>query len=145
MAFDVQFRIVDDYNRVTTRTWQNNQALVATVLTDVAVLAPLLEAIIEGGLERVVITQRSTATAFAAEAASNVDENGSIKVIGGDTFAYDFDLPMPYDTMKNPDGTLDLTLAAVTAFFAEFLTGNFRINLRNPTTIATLVSGVLDK
>lgn len=146
MAFDVRFDFLDAYNRVTTRTWHNTNALVADVLTDVGVLAGLINAISDGGLSGVTITQKSSAAAFAAVAGSSIDSNASVKVLAGDGYHYDVNIPMPIAGIINPDSTVDLTAAGVTAFFAEFASGDtWRINLRAPTDIVTLVSGVLDK
>ena len=148
MAFDVRFQFVDVYNRPTFRTWGNSNALIDDVLTDVTAIAALFNAVIEGGLVSVTITQKSTNGAFAADAATNVDDNASIKVLAGDGYNYDYNLPMPIAALINPDGTVDLTNAALIALTDVFGGGageNWTINVRNPTTIASLVSGVLDK
>lgn len=147
MAFDVTFNFVDAFNRKTTRTWNNTNALIASVLTDVTAFVALYDAIGQGGVQSVLITQRSTADAIPAEGTTSVDENVSCQVIGGDGFQYDFNLPMPLKgTIILSDGSLDTSEAGVIAFFDEFLVGdNWRINLRNPTDIVTLVGGQLDK
>lgn len=146
MAFEVTFDFTDQWNRKTTRRWYNNQALVATVLTDIAALAPLYDAVGLGGISGVVITQKSTATTLAAGGASNIDANASIKVIAGDGYKYDFDLPMPSSTILNNDGTIITDDTDLVAFFNEFATaGHWRINLRNPTDVVTIDGGSVDK
>lgn len=146
MAFDVTFNFTDVFNRRTQRTYHNTQALLATVLTDLTTIAELIDAVSLGGLENVIITQRSAAEASAAEAGSNVDENCSVQVLGGDGYRYDFNLPMPDPSILNSDGTLDTGNAAVVALFGAFASGDsWRINLRNPTDIASVIGGVLDK
>ena len=146
MAFNVQFKMVDEFGRKTTRTWGCTEATVALVLTALAVIAPLLDAITQGGLTGVNISTKDESDAFAFSSPSNVDENASITVIGGDTFNYDFDLPMPIASLRLSGGKIDVDDAAVVSFFAQFLTGGkWRINLRNPTDIVTVVEGKLDK
>lgn len=146
MAFDVTFNFSDEFNRVTQRTWHNTEALIADVLTDVTAIAALLDAVSLAGLKNVIISQRSAAEASAAEAGSNVDANASIQVEGADGYKYDFDLPCPDPSILNTDGTLDTSDAGVVALFAVFGAGDaWRINLRNPTAIATVVGGILDK
>ena len=115
------------------------------MLTEVAILAPLWDAITDLELIDVVITNRDTSDAFAGAAISSVDENTSVKVRGGDTYVYDFNLPDVPDAL-HPGESLDVTDAAVVAFFDEFDTAEtWRVNLRNPTDITDLISGQLDK
>ena len=147
MAFDVTFNFVDAYNRKTTRTWHNLQALLANALLNVTTLADLYDTIGFGGLESVLLTQRSIADASAPTALASIDENVSVQVVGGDGYRYDFNLPMPNKAgIILADGSLNTADSDVTDFFDQFASGaNWRINLRNPTDIATLVGGVLDK
>lgn len=149
MAFNVTFTLNDSMNRVTTKTWFNTNVLIADVLTDIAALSPLLQAVIQGGLLSVIISQTSTGGAFTPSAEeSNIDEGARIKVIGGDANNYSFALPMPRSDLRQAGGSLNVSDPDLVAFLAEFdgLAGNnWRINLKNPTTIATVVSGTVDK
>lgn len=146
MAFDVRFEFIDIAETVTTRTYVNNQALVADVLTQAAVLAPLFETVMMGGLNKIVLTLIDTSDAYAAGADSNVDKNASIKVTGGDGFGYDFDLPMINQDLVLPGRAIITADANIVALFAEFASGKtWRINRRNPTDIAAVIDGKLDK
>lgn len=146
MAFNVKFNIEDEFGRKTSRTWKNTGATIAAVLADVAIIGPLLDAIVQGGLTGVNISTADTATTFVASSPSNVDENASIKVRGGDTREYDFDLPMPIAAIRLAGGAIDVANAAVVSFFAQFLVGaTWRVNLFNPTDITQVISGTLDK
>lgn len=149
MAFNVTFQMYDELNRETSKTWFNTNALIADVLTDVAALSPLLQAIIQGGLSGVVITQASTSGAFSTSAEeSNIDEGMRIAVRGGDANRYSVSVPMPRNDLRQVGGSINVADPDVVAFFDEFdgLAGNnWRINLRNPTNIATVLSGTLDK
>lgn len=146
MSFNVKFNLEDEFGRKTSRTWSNTGATIAAVLADVATIGPLLGAVIQGGLTGVNISTADSTTTFADTSPSNVDENASIKVRGGDAREYDFDLPMPIAALRQSGGTIDVDNAALVLFFAEFLVGDtWRINLFNPTDIADVISGTLDK
>jgi hypothetical protein len=146
MAFNVTFNFTDEFNRKTQRTWHNTQALIATVLTDLTTIAALIDVVSLAGLDGVVISQVSDAENSAAEAGSNVDANLSVQVEGADGYRYDFNLPCPDPGVLNADGTLDTADAGIVALFGAFAGGDsWRINLRNPTAIASVIGGELDK
>lgn len=149
MAFEVTFQMYDELNRETTKRFYNANTLIADVLTDVAALSPLLQAIIQGGLSGVIISQASTGGAFSPSAEeSNIDEGMRIAVRGGDTHRYSVGIPMPRNDLRQAGGVINVADPDVVAFFAEFdgtAGNNWRINLNNPTTIATVLSGTLDK
>lgn len=149
MAFDVTFQMYDELNRETTKRFHNTNALIADVLTDVAAMSPLLAAVIQGGLSGVIITQSSTGGAFSPSAEeSNIDEGMRIAVRGGDNERYSVGIPMPRNDLRQAGGVINVADPDLVAFLAEFdgLAGNnWRINLKNPTTIATVLSGTLDK
>ncbi len=146
MAFNVRFKFVDDHGRNTFRTYHNTQATIALVLTQVGVLAPVIDAAIEGGLTDVLISQVSTADAFAQAVDANIDTNGSLKVLAGDGFNYDFNVPMILPSLVLAGGVLDTDNVLLTNLVAEFASGKtWRINLRNPTDITEITGGSLDK
>lgn len=145
MSFRVRFNFRDSRARTTSRTFVNTQALIATVLTDIATLAALWDTVTDLELVDVVATQVDATEAFAGAATSNVDENTSVKVQGADGRIYDVDLPDLPDA-QHPIAALDITDAAIVAFFDEFAVGNsWRVNLNNPTDITAILSGMLDK
>ena len=142
---NVKFNFIDSRGRTISRTLWNTETTLAAVLTETAILAPLWAALTDLELTDIVITNRDTSDAFAGAAISSRDENTSVKVTGGDTYVYDFNLPDMPDAF-HPGESLDVTDAAVVAFFDEFDSAEtWRINLRNPTDIVNLISGKLDK
>lgn len=142
----VRFNLVDEFGRKTTRTWFNDEPLVAAVLSDVAIFAPLLDAVTQGGLTGIVITFSDAADAFVATSPSNIDENASLQVAAGDARNYDFDLPMPIAALRLGGGVIDVSNAALISFIGQFLLADaWRININNPTDIVSLTSGTLDK
>lgn len=145
MAFDVRFEFKDEKNRVTTRTYHNDLATVALVLAQAAVIAPLFDTVIMGGLNKVVLTQVDTSDAFVALADSNTDKNASIKVTGGDGRGYIFNLPMIKSALVHPGGAIDVDDAGIVALFAEFdVAKSWHINLATPTDITSVDGGTLD-
>lgn len=149
MAFNVTFQMYDQMNRETSKTWFNASATVAEVLTDIAALSPLLQAVIQGGLSRLIISQVSTGGVFSPSAEeSNIDEGMRVAVRGGDGERYSFGLPMPRNDLRQAGGVVNVADPDLVAFFAEFdgqAGNNWRINLKNATTIATVLSGKVDK
>ena len=145
MASNVVFQFLDSRGRAKTRTLVNVSDVIATVLADVAVLGPLWDVLTDLQLVGVTISVKSTATAFAGAAISNVDENVSAQVLQGNGFKADFNLPDMPDSFT-PAGVIDPVDISIAAFFAEFLIGaTWRINTQNPQDITTVISGVLDK
>lgn len=145
MALPVTFTFRDSLSRKTTRTWVSVATTIAGALTDVGVLAPLIDAISQGGLQKVTISAENTADAFAADAGSNVDENASITVLAADGRNYDLDLPMPITALRLAGGSIDTANAAFVSFIAAFgVGGNWRLNVFAPTAIVSVEKALLD-
>lgn len=146
MAFQVTFAFNDGMLRKTTRRYVNTEALLSDVLVDIVAFAPLYDTIAQGGIKQVTISQISAATTLVPDPGSNVDDNASIGVLGGNGFEYDFDLPMPALPITMPGGGINLLDTDLLAFFAIFNAGGpWRINTRNPTDIVSLTKGSVDK
>lgn len=146
MAFTVRFNFLDSMGRTKGRSFHNTQAAIADVLTDVAVLAPLLNAIVEGGLQDIVITQKSDASAFAADAGSDIDNGMTLTLDTTATSNYGMRIPMPIDALKLAGGVIDTANAALLSFLAEFdALKTWRVNLDNPVSYVGIVKGTVDK
>jgi hypothetical protein len=145
----VQFNLIDHNNSVIRKKFWNTNTDLATVLADVAVMAPLLQAIVQGGLQDVTISTEDSSDAFAVSAEeSNIDEGMTLSVLGGDGFNYPLKVPMPRSDLRLPGRAIALNDADLVAFLAKFDGGagnDWRINLRNPTTVVSVNSGKLDK
>ena len=146
MALPVQFRWLDTFGRVKRQTLTTTSTTIAAALTDVTAFVALWDAVSDGGLQSVSISQTSEADAFAAAAGSNIDENGSLLVQGDDGFKYDLNLPMILASLVTGGGAINIGDAALVAFTNQFLTaGKWRVNNRFPTFITSVISGQLDK
>lgn len=146
MALPVQFRWLDTFGRVKRQTLTTTSTTLAAALTDVTAFVALWDAVSDGGLESVSISQTDESDAFAAAAGSNIDVNGSLLVQGDDGFKYDLNLPMILSSLVTGGGAINIADAALVSFTDQFLTGGkWRVNNRFPTFITSVISGQLDK
>jgi len=142
----VLFSWTDGYGRIRQQTLTTTETTIAGALTEIALFVAKWDAISDGGLTQVSISQRDTSDAFAAVAGSNVDVNASLQVQGADGFKYDLNVPMINDTFVTGGGAIIIGDAAVVAFTDQFLVaGKWRMNNRFPTDITSVISGQLDK
>jgi hypothetical protein len=146
MALPVQFRWLDIHGRVKRQTLTSTATTLAAALTDVTAFVALFDAVSDGGLQSVSISQTDDSDAFVAAAGSNIDVNGSLLVQGDDGFKYDLNLPMILASLVTGGGAIDIGDAALVSFTNQFLTGGaWRVNNRFPTFITSVISGQLDK
>lgn len=145
MPYNVKFNFRDSRGRPTSRTYHNTQALIADALTDAGTLAALMNPLTDLALEGITLSVKNSTINFAGSPPSSIDSNVSLKVVGGDGFGYDVDLPA-VPNAKTTAEQMSLADADLVAFTNAFgVGGTWRVNLRNPTDIATLVSATLDK
>jgi len=147
MAANVKFNFLDSHGRSTSRSFHNVEALVADIIADVGELAALWAPLTDLQLVNAIMTFSTTTGAFAGAVGSNMDDNVSVQVLAGDGFKYDVDLPAVPDA-KISGGVVALTDQDLIDFIAEFAGGAgnaWRVNLRNPTTIASVIKATLDK
>lgn len=142
----VQFRWLDTFGRVKRQTLTTTATTIAAALTNVAAFVTLFDAVSDGGLQSVSVSVQNLDDAFAAEAVSNIDVNGSLKVQGDDGFKYDLNVPMILSSLVTGGGAITIGDAAMVSFTDQFLTGGvWRVNNRFPTFITSVISGQLDK
>lgn len=141
----VRLNFRDSRGRSITRSVHNVNTIVSTVISDIATLMPLWDPLTDLAYESATIVFVDPASAFAGAAVSNRDENVSLQVQGLDGRLYDFDLPDVPDA-KMPTELIDTSDLDLTNFIAQFASPNpWRINLNNPTEVAAVIKGVLDK
>jgi len=146
MALPVQFRWLDEFGRIKRQTLTTTSTTIAAALTDITAFVALWDAVSDGGLQSVSISQTDLGDAFAAAAGSNIDVNGSLLVQGDDGFKYDLNLPMILASLITGGGAINIGDAALVSFTDQFLTGGkWRVNNRFPTFITSVISGQLDK
>ena len=144
-AYTVTFSLVDAYNRQTTKEFETVDtiadetealAAAAALATDLANLTELRILSYAVG-QRVVYTDTVTADA-------NVDEGVTFSLRKEDNYKAPLKVPGPLNSIFQPDGSVILTNAAVTAFVANFLTGG-DFTFSDGEQATELISGKLDK
>lgn len=146
MPLPVQFRWTDSKGRVKRQTLTVDVTTIAAALTAINLFVPLFDAVSDGGLQSISINQSDDTEAYAADAASNIDTNGSLQVLGADGFKYDLNIPMILLSLVTGGGAIDILDAALVAFTDQFMaSGDWMVNNRFPTNIISVISGQLDK
>ena len=141
----VKFNFRDSRGRPTSRSLGHSGVVIADILTDVGTLAGLWNPLTDLALEGVSVSFTDIGAAFAGTPPSNVDENVSVQVSGVDGYKYDLDLPDVPDA-KTPSEQMSIADTDLVAFIAQFQGANpWRVNLRNPTQVATIIKATLDK
>lgn len=110
------------------------RGLVAGMVADLAALSEARVLSYEVK-ERVVYTD-------TADAGANIDEGITLVVEKVDNFRAILKVPAPVNSVIDPDGTVDIVDALVTAYFTNF-TADF--TLSDGELASTLISGRLDK
>ena len=141
----VTFVVQDEYQR----TKRKNIQLVTTdttqMETDADALYTVFNAITEGQILKYTASGEKQ-FASSPPAGVNVDEGGTATVqLNGVPDKATFKWAMPLKTLFNPDATLDLTDAAVIAFFDEFAVSTGIATLSDGQHVSGVVRGKLDK
>lgn len=139
----VKYSLVDSMGRPGTKTLET-QVLVdqAAALTAAASMAILLDDVTEMRIKSYTVSERIVYT-DTFEAGANRDEGASITVEKADNYNAPHNIPAPVQAMRLPDGTVDLTNAALIAYFAEFeATGDFQLS--DGEVITSVVRGTID-
>lgn len=146
MPLKVQFRWLDSKGRVKRQTHTVTDTTIAAALTSTTAFVALFDAVSGGGLQSVSIAIQDDGDAFAAEAGSSIDRNGTLQVQGDDGFKYPLNIPMIDDDLVTGGGAITIGAAELVSFTDQFLTaGKWRVNNRFPTFITSVISGQLDK
>ena len=140
----VKFRLMDEQGRSTAREVIFDVATEAILLTDAALFNTDLQAMTKLGVESYTYRRKVTVSEAAA-AGSNIDP--------GATFRFDTTLainptvqvPDPVEAIKDGQGGIDLTDIIVTNWFANYTPGTAKVNINNPVTPTSILTGTLDK
>lgn len=142
--YSVNFRLVDEQARTTSRTVVFDSADETALLAAAALHATDLQAMSKCGLVEYAYT-RVVDVSEAAAAGSNID--------AGATFGFETALainpvvtvPDPVEAIKDGQGGIDLTDLIVTDWFANYNPGEARVNINNPVVPSAINYGSLDK
>lgn len=141
----ISLTIMDSLNRERTKQLVTELTTVAAIQTFLDAYLPLWAGVSGLGIQRADVVMPLTVSPQTPAANSNIDEGATFNVTTGDTYKTGFKIPGILDALRLPGGAIDLAALGVTNFFADYLTGDARVNKNNPTTVTVVNSGVLDK
>lgn len=143
MAFDVSFTLVDDYARTSTKRFEGEATTLSQAQTDAtALLADLAAVTLMGAFRRTFHV--AEAVSEAVETGANVDAGGTLHCRLDNGKQYALKIPAIDPDLVNPDGSIDITAAAITDFVANFQdAGAYRVSEGN--LITDILHGELDR
>lgn len=143
MAIDVTFAIVDAYARSGSKRFEGTAGTVAQAQTDAtALMADFAAVSLAGATKRTF--NLSEPVAEAVEAGANLDAGATLHVRLDNGKMHALKIPAIDPALVNPDGSVDLTSAAITDYVANFLTtGAYRVSEGN--YVVSLLYGELDR
>lgn len=142
MEFQVVFSLVDAYGRNARKVYFFEAADHSTALVEAGLFNADLEAISGLRVLKYNVGQ-DVAVSDTADATANRDEGATFSVRKADNDKAVVKVPGPVDSIRNPDGTIDITATAVTNFFDNFLSGVVRVS--DGEVMTELISGTLDQ
>jgi hypothetical protein len=143
MAIDVTFSLVDDYARSASKRFEGE----ATTLVQAAIDAGSLmtDFLAVSGMGTTLVTYRQAEVENnAASTGANLDAGATIHCRLENGKGYAFKIPAIKSSLLNPDGTVNISDAAITDFVANFqLSGPYRVSEGN--YVVSILSGELDR
>lgn len=140
--FDVTYKLTDAYGRDSRKTFQVDAADIATAQTLAGDLNADLQAITGMAVLQYSINLVTVVAGDTPDATANKDEGGTFQVRKADNDKASVKIPAPVDSIRNVDGTLDLTDLIVTNFFDNFVGGAWRVS--DGEQVIALLKGTLD-
>ena len=142
--YSVQFALLDEQGRKTSRTVLFDAADEATLLTDLAGFAVSYQAMTKCGILEYTY-RRTVAVNNVPAAGSNIDAGATFTMNSPLAIDPSVKIPDPVEAIKDGQGGIDLTDLIVTTWFAEYNPGSARVNQNAPTQPTSIRKGTLDK
>lgn len=143
MAVDVTFTIVDAYARSGAKRFEGKATTIAQAQTDATALMADWAAVTLAGASKRTFNQ-SEALSEAVETGANLDAGGTVHVRLNNSKLYAFKIPAIDPALVNPDGSIDITNAAISDLLAHFeSTGEYTLSEGNH--IVAVLYGELDR
>lgn len=139
--FPLSVALVDAYGRPATKRYDVNAADHAAALVVAAAFMADLAGITELRILSYVVGERVTYS-DSVDAGANKDEGATLSVRTADNEKATVKIPGPINAIFNADGSVDLTDGAVTAFVANYLSGDIRVD--DGEVVTEIISGRLD-
>lgn len=140
--FAMAMTYVDAYQRRGTKRYELSATDFTAALARAATLATALGNLMEADILKYTVGQEVPYT-DTVDAGANRDEGITISADLGAGKTAAIKVPTPVNTVINPDGTVDITDGLITAFEAEFLSGEVLVS--DGETVLDFLSGKLDK
>lgn len=140
--FDVTYKLVDDHNGETHKTWAVDELDHATAVISAADMATKLAALTELRILQHTVKE-IVADSDSVTVGANVDEGATFSVRKPNNKKDTIKVPGPMHSIRNADRTLDITSALVTDFINLFITGNWTFS--QGEVVSELLGGTLDK
>jgi len=138
--------MIDAFGRRASKRFQSDPAMLdfATALTAAGDLAADLAALSELRILAYTVAQRVTYS-DTADTGANRDEGATLVVELIDNKRHAMKVPGPIQGVRNTDGTIDVTDAAVLNYVANFLDGSTLWTVSDGETVSQVLSGTLDE
>jgi len=138
--------MIDAFGRRATKRFQSDPAVLdfATALSNAADLVADLAALSELRVLAYTVGQRVTYS-DTVDTGANKDEGATLVVELIDNKRHAMKVPGPIQTIRNADGTIDVTDASVLNYVANFLDGSTLWTVSDGETVSEVLSGTLDK
>lgn len=141
--YQVSITLRDSLGRQAIKQYEGDFADFATAQTAAGALADDLQAVTEAEVLSYSVGQR-TVYSGSMTAGSNLDEGATFSVNKSDNYKASHKVPAPIQAMRQTgNDRVDTTLAAVIAYFQNFITGGF--TLSDGETVTALLSGKIDR
>lgn len=143
MAVDVSFTLVDSYSRNGSKKFEGRATTLSQAQTDATALLADLAAVTLAGAYRRTFNVAEVISE-AVESGANLDAGATLHCRLDNGKQYAFKIPAIDPDLVNPDGSLDLSAAAITDFIANFESGGaYRVSEGNYVT--AILYGELDR
>jgi hypothetical protein len=149
-VFTLDVTLADAYGRKTRKHYETEDIsgadLGAEYLAAQAFATTLMAALANLSEAEILYYNLGSETTFTdtADAGANKDEGITVQAKKLDNKLASLKVPAPVNSVIDPDGTVDLTDALVTAYFNHFLVGG-GFTCSDGENIVSLVSGRLDE
>ena len=147
MGIKMSIKLVDDYERYTTKRYELKTADPAQAVTDALVVAPLLAAATDCGLVSCTVLIEAGITPTTPTANANLDAGATIqgRLAGTAGKFASTKIPAPLAAYIEPDGTIDLTNATLKAFLDKWIPATDLLLISDGEGVTEWLKGTLDR
>jgi len=147
MAIKLSIKMVDDFERYTTKRFELKTTDPAQAVTDALVVAPLLAAASDCGLVSGTVLIDIEATPTSPTANANLDAGATIqgRLAGTAGKFASLKIPAPLAAYVNSDGTIDLENVTLKAFLDKWIPATDLLLISDGEGVTSWLKGTLDR